>query len=60
MCMGVLPACVYMCIIMCMLGVCGDQKKASDPLELELHRVGNCHVGAGNQTYIICRYSKTW
>ena len=28
---------------------CGGQKRASDPLELELQEVVSCHVGAGNE-----------
>ena len=33
-------------------GAYGDQRRASDPLELELKVVVSCHVGAGNQTQI--------
>jgi hypothetical protein len=31
---------------MCMSGAWGYQRKASDPLELELQMIVNCHVGA--------------
>jgi hypothetical protein len=34
--------------IMCMPGSHGGQKRALDPLGLELQTVMNCHVGAGN------------
>jgi hypothetical protein len=33
---------------MCITYVQRLEEKASDPLELELHAVGNCHMGAGN------------
>ena len=44
MCLSVLPAC--MCT-MCMLGVRGGQRKASDPPELDLLAVSH-RVGTGN------------
>ena len=45
-----ISVCVYLCggCHMCGEGVHGGQKRVSDPLELELHRDGSCHVGAGN------------
>ena len=33
----------------------GGQKRASDPLELELQTAVNCCVGAGNQTQVSAR-----
>ena len=33
----------------CVLGAHGGQRRASDPLELELQMVLGCHVGAGNR-----------
>lgn len=35
----------------------GHQKGASDPPEQELHEVVRHHVGAGNQTLVLCKYS---
>lgn len=34
------------------------QKMVSDPLELELKMVVHCHVGTGNQIWVLCRSSK--
>lgn len=31
----------------------GEQRTMSDPLELELQMVRNCHLGAENQTQIL-------
>lgn len=42
---------VYMCTG-CKPGDHGNQKKASDPLELELDVVVSCCVGAGNQVQV--------
>ena len=39
--MNVLPVC------MSVYHMCGGQKRASDSLELELHTVVSCHMGAG-------------
>lgn len=47
--MGVLPMCVYMnqkC------SAHTDQKRALEPLELELEMVVSHYVGAGNQTWV--------
>lgn len=38
---------VYMCIT-CVPDACGNQKKITDSLELELQVVMSCHVDAGN------------
>lgn len=38
------------CFATCMPGAYGGEKRASDPLGLELERVISCHVGAGNRT----------
>ena len=49
--MIILPACIYM------YQVCAccpqGQKRASNPLELGLQIVVNCHVGAGNRTLVL-------
>jgi hypothetical protein len=37
---------VYVCST-CMHGTQGGEKKALDPLELELQTVVRCHMGAG-------------
>ena len=37
--------------------VCGGQKRALDPLELELKMAMSYHVGAGNQTWVLCKGS---
>jgi hypothetical protein len=44
----------------CIPGAGGDQKRTSDPLELELHGVicESPAVGAGNQTGVFCKSSK--
>lgn len=36
----------------------GGPKSASEPLELELQVVANCHEGAGNQTWVPWRISQ--
>ena len=46
MCMAVLSA-LYVCEP-CMSGACEDQKRALDPLELELQIVVSHHVDAGH------------
>lgn len=50
MCVSVLSArvCMSVCQV-CVSGACEGQKKASVPLELELHTVVNCYVGTWNQ-----------
>lgn len=41
--------CLHVCLcIMCMPGAHKSQKKALDPLPLELQKIVSCHVGAGN------------
>lgn len=46
MCMSVcLPMCLY---TVCMPGVHKGQKRALDPLKLDLQMTVNFHVGAGN------------
>ena len=42
-------ACMYICTLYA-YRVHRDQKRGSDPLELELQMVVGHHVGAGNQT----------
>jgi hypothetical protein len=42
-------ACMYICTLYA-YRVHRDQKRGSDPLELELQMVEGHHVGAGNQT----------
>lgn len=41
-----LPECMYVAI--CVLGACGSQKRAFDPLELEFQIAVSHHVGAWN------------
>lgn len=38
---------------MCMPGTCGDQKKAPDPLELELPMTAKHHLDVGNGTRVL-------
>lgn len=38
----------------------GGQKRASGPLELEVQVVVSCHVGASNQTLILCKSSQNF
>lgn len=38
--------------------VCGDWKKALAPLELELQKAMSHHVGAGKQTWVLCKRSQ--
>ena len=45
------PTCVS--VTTCVPGACGGQKRASDPLELELEMVMRQDVGAGNWTRVI-------
>lgn len=49
--------CVWvLCLFECAPYACsahGDQKRASDPPELELHMVLSHHVGAGNETLVL-------
>ena len=46
---------VYLCTV-CVSGTCGEQTRASDPLGLESHIVVSCHVGARNQTLVLCKH----
>lgn len=43
-CMGILPEC--MCVHT-------EDKKTSDPLDLELQMIVSCHVDAGTQTLVL-------
>ena len=36
----------------------GGQKRASDPLKLELQTIVSYHMGAGNQTCVLCKSSQ--
>lgn len=54
--MCVLPMC--RCVLDAKPGDHGNQKKASDPLELELYAVGSCCVGAGNQVQAFRKSNK--
>lgn len=38
-----------------MLGTHRAERKAPNPLELELQMVVRCHVGAGNQILLACK-----
>lgn len=49
--------CVCVCMCACMLGACEDQKRALDPLELELHMAMCSHI-TENQTQVLCKNSK--
>ena len=46
MCISVFTVCMLEHHLM--LGIIKDQKRASDPLELELHMAVNHHIGVGN------------
>ena len=50
-----LHVCIYMCI--CLVTHRG-QKRALEPLELELQMVVSCYVGARNQTWVLCKNNK--
>lgn len=51
--------CVCMCLYTtCVLGAYGGQKKASDPLELELQMKKSYHVGCGNLTWVLYKSGK--
>lgn len=39
-------------------GGSGGQKKAPDPLKLELWMIVSHHVDAGNQTWVLCMSNK--
>ena len=44
-------ACMFVCLCtVCMPGICGSQRRASDPLGLELQMIVSHHVDTENQT----------
>lgn len=43
--------CMYVCAL-CVHCSHGDEKRALDPLELELQMVKNCHVAGGYRTRV--------
>lgn len=45
---------LYLCT-MCILGACRGQKRAFDPLRLELGMVMSNHVGARSQSQFLCK-----
>lgn len=48
--------CLHVCIhTVGVPGALGEQRRVSDPVELELQMVGNCYLGAENQTQLLCR-----
>ena len=49
---------IYSLCTMCMLGAHGGQKRALDPLGLELQIVVNSHVGARIETQAIWKRSQ--
>lgn len=46
-------ACMCVYALLCMPVTCESQKRASDPLELELQGFMSCHVGADNWTQVL-------
>ena len=54
MCIGVLPACMS---VYCMHAVRRDQKRVSEPLELELQFTGRYQVDAGIQASVLLKSS---
>lgn len=53
-------ACMYVCMSTgCVCHGCGGQKKVLDPLKLKLSMIVSYHVGAGYQTMILCKKSKS-
>ena len=60
--------CLFMCVCtMCCFNTyvhhvlpatCGGQKKALDPLELQLQMVVSLHVGSGNLTQVLWKNSQ--
>jgi hypothetical protein len=44
--------CLSILCAMCVFGTWGDQKRASDPLELEFYMVVSHYVGAEKQTRV--------
>jgi hypothetical protein len=49
-------ACIYVCVLYA-YSTHRDQRRVSDPLELELQLSVSCHVGAGNGTRVLCKSS---
>lgn len=46
--------CLCVCLhTACVSRICGAQKRAADPLELELQVVVSCHEDAKNQTQVL-------
>lgn len=45
-----------MCIV-CIFGVHGGQKRASDSLKLVIQFVVSCHVDDGSQSPVLCKSS---
>jgi hypothetical protein len=41
--------CVHLCVLCVCSGACGDQKRSSDPQELESQMVVSHHVCAGDK-----------
>lgn len=48
LCLWIFFSCVYICV-QHVCSACGDQRRASDPLNLELQILVICHVGAGDR-----------
>ena len=44
--------CLHLCT-MCISGTHSDQKRTLNGLELEIQKIINHHVGAGNQTWVL-------
>ena len=49
----------FACMYASLLDVRRDEKGASDALELELRRVVNHHVGAGNPMWVLYKSNKS-
>lgn len=49
--------CVWVCVgvCVCVCHVCADVHNTLDSLELELHMVESCHVGAESQILVLCK-----
>lgn len=43
------------CLASCVYVYHGGKEIVSDPVEQELQKVVNCHMGAGNTTLILCK-----
>jgi hypothetical protein len=52
---------LYMCFLLicmctlCVLDACRGQKRTSDPLVCESQMLMSHHVGAGSQSWVLCR-----